>query len=135
MFAAVVIGLPVTWAIANTAPTPAERGREIFVDRELGHCVLCHRVAYLDVPFQGDIGPELTAIADRLSADAMRAKIVDPMGNNPTSAMPSYGRTTGLRQVATAYLGKPVLDAQQIDDLVAYLATLAKGDPETGDAG
>jgi sulfur-oxidizing protein SoxX len=39
-------------------------------------------------------------------------------------SMPAYFRTEGLRQVASAYRGKPVLSAQQVEDVVAYLATL-----------
>ena len=32
-------------------------GRAIFSDRESGHCVLCHQVDGLEVPFQGNLGP------------------------------------------------------------------------------
>ncbi len=43
---------------------------------------------------------------------------------NPTTIMPSYYRIDRLDQVADAYRGKPILDAEQIEDIVAYLATL-----------
>jgi sulfur-oxidizing protein SoxX len=38
--------------------------------------------------------------------------------------MPSYYRVEGLSRVAPAYQGKPILSAAEIEDVVAYLATL-----------
>ena len=38
--------------------------------------------------------------------------------------MPAYYRTEGLNQVAGAFRGKPILSAQQVEDVVAWLATL-----------
>ena len=43
---------------------------------------------------------------------------------HPATIMPSYHRTEGLQQVGAAWRGKPLLSAQQIEDVVAYLATL-----------
>ena len=104
----------------------ADRGRQVFVDRELGHCVLCHEVARLDAPFQGNLGPPLTDVAARLSLPEMREKIVDPARSNPDTSMPAYYETDGLSQVARAYLGRTVLSEGQLEDLLAYLATLKR---------
>ena len=38
--------------------------------------------------------------------------------------MPSYSKTEGLARVAPAFRGKPVLTPEQIEDVVAFLATL-----------
>jgi sulfur-oxidizing protein SoxX len=38
--------------------------------------------------------------------------------------MPPYYRTDGLTRVAPNYQGKPILNAEQIEDVVAFLATL-----------
>jgi hypothetical protein len=38
--------------------------------------------------------------------------------------MPSYSRTERLQRVALAQQGQPLLATDQIDDLVAYLASL-----------
>ncbi len=125
VYALAVVGLLSEVAMAGT---DAERGREVFLDRDLGHCVLCHRVAHLDIPFQGNIGPDLTGVADRMSIDAMREKVSDPTLSNPNSTMPGYYRTHGLEQVAREYRGRPVLTAAQLQDLLAYLATLKQAE-------
>ena len=38
--------------------------------------------------------------------------------------MPAYYRVDGLNRVAETYRGKPVLNAEQIEDVIAYLLTL-----------
>lgn len=122
---------------ADTIPRPLaavtadpERGRDIFVERERGHCVLCHQVAGLDAPFQGNLGPDLTRVGARLSSAQIRLRIVDASRLNPGTVMPSYYRIRGLDQVAEAVRGKPVLSAEDVEQLVAWLSTL---DGERGD--
>ena len=72
----------------------------------------------------GNVGPPLEGVANRLTEGQLRLRIVDSMRLNRNTAMPSYYRVTGLNQVAEAYRGKPVLNAQQVEDILAYLATL-----------
>jgi sulfur-oxidizing protein SoxX len=38
--------------------------------------------------------------------------------------MPSYYRIDGLARVAANFAGKPILTAEQIEDVVAYLTSL-----------
>ena len=38
--------------------------------------------------------------------------------------MPSYYQTDGLNRVGAAWRNKPVLNAEEIEDVVAFLATL-----------
>ncbi|MCA8899753.1 MAG: sulfur oxidation c-type cytochrome SoxX [Hyphomonas sp.] len=104
-------------------PGDAMRGQSVFASREEGHCVLCHRVDGLDAEFQGNVGPALTGIGGRLTAGQIRYRIIDAQQIWPDTVMPSYYRTSGLRQVGHAYEGKPTLSAQQIEDLVAYLSS------------
>ena len=111
-------------ASANPADGDSERGRKVFLDRELGHCILCHQANQVDVPFQGNLGPDLSDLALRLTAAEILAKVADPTASNPASAMPAFGRTQGLRQVAHAHLDKPILTAPQMADLMAFLITL-----------
>ena len=112
-----------TERMAPLAPAgDAVRGREVFVAREAGHCVLCHRAP--GVAPAGNVGPPLAGIGSRLGAAEIRARIADITRTYPDSVMPTFHRTEGLTRVASAYAGKPVLDAQQVEDLVAWLGTL-----------
>ena len=103
-------------------PGDPARGREVFVSREGGHCVLCHRVP--GVAVAGDVGPALDGIGTRLSAGEIRYRVVDITRVKPDAVMPAFHRTAGLERVAGAYAGRPVLDAQQVEDVVAFLAEL-----------
>ena len=102
----------------------AARGRAIIVNRQVGLCLLCHAGPFPEERFQGTIGPDLNGVASRLSEGQMRLRIVDPARTNPDSIMPAYFRTEGLTRVAPSVRGKPILSAEQIEDVVAFLATL-----------
>lgn len=106
-------------------------GRSIFVDREGGHCVLCHVIDGLDAEFQGNVGPDLSAVGARLTAGQIRLRIADIERVAPGTIMPAYYRKQGLHQVAPQYKGKPVLSAHEIEHLVAYLSGL-KGERNAG---
>ncbi len=99
-------------------------GRQVFEDRNAGHCLLCHRVAQSDAPFQGDIGPELSSVGARLTAEQIRFRIVDASKLNPNTIMPPYYRRDNLNQVAVKYQNEPALTAAQIEHLVIYLSSL-----------
>jgi sulfur-oxidizing protein SoxX len=108
-------------AAVGAAGDPA-RGREVFVSREGGHCVLCHAVPGAQVA--GNIGPDLAGVGARLSAAELRERIADMSRMSPATAMPSFHRTDDLARVDPQYAGKPVLDDAQLDDVVAYLSSL-----------
>jgi sulfur-oxidizing protein SoxX len=99
-------------------------GRAIFSDRESGHCVLCHQVDGLEVPFQGNLGPALSDVGARLTEAQIRLRIVDNTKVNPGTVMPSYYRTSDLHQVGRAYQGETVLSAAEVEHLVAWLSQL-----------
>jgi len=100
----------------------AARGREVFVSREGGHCVLCH--AAPGVGTAGNVGPSLAGVGARLTSGQIRLRIADMPRVNPDAAMPAFHRTAGLVRVAPEYRGKPALSGQQVEDLVAWLSTL-----------
>jgi len=100
----------------------ALRGRQVFVSREGGHCVICHLAAGI-VP-AGDVGPALDGIARRLTPGQIRLRIVDITQVAPDAVMPAFHRREGLRRVAPAHAGQTLLAAQQVEDLVAFLGTL-----------
>ena len=115
---------PLTCSAESENEADPDAGRAVLLDRDRGHCLLCHQVRQLDAPFQGNIGPDLSNVGDRLNAKALRERIMDPTRFNPDTAMPAYHKTEGLRQVMREHVGEPVLSAQELDDLVAYLQTL-----------
>jgi sulfur-oxidizing protein SoxX len=100
------------------------RGRAIVANRQVGLCLLCHGGPFPEERFQGNLAPDLKGAGSRLTEGQLRLKIVDPGRVNPATIMPAYHRTEGLVRVAPAYRGKPVLSAEQIEDVVAFLTTL-----------
>jgi len=88
------------------------------------NCLLCHAVPETGARFMGNIAPPLSGIGSRLSAAQLRLRVVDQSRLNPETVMPSYYRVEGLTRVASAYRGKPVLTARQIEDVIAFLQTL-----------
>ena len=101
-----------------------ERGRAIVVNRQVGLCLLCHSGPFPDERFQGTLAPDLKGAGTRSSEGQLRLRIVDSSRLNPDTIMPSYYRVEGLTRVAPAFRGKTVLTAEQIEDVVAYLATM-----------
>jgi len=102
----------------------AARGRAIVLDRHVGLCLLCHSGPFPEEQFQGNLAPSLAGVGARLSPGQIRLRIVDSSRVNPDTIMPAYFRTENLARVAPAYRGKTVLNAQQIEDIVAFLVTL-----------
>ena len=106
------------------APGDPVRGRAIVTSRQVGLCLLCHSGRFPEERFQGNLAPSLAGAGSRWSEGQLRQRIVDSSQITPTTIMPAYHRTEGLTRVAPAFQGKPVLSAQQIEDVVAFLMTL-----------
>ena len=100
------------------------RGRAIVGNRQVGLCLLCHGGPFPEERFQGELAPNLKGAGARWSEGQLRLRIVDSSRINPASIMPAYHRTDGLTRVAPAFRGKPILSAEQVEDVVAYLTTL-----------
>jgi sulfur-oxidizing protein SoxX len=105
------------------SPGDAARGRRLIVERT-NTCILCHSGPFPEEKFQGDLAPSLAGAGSRWSIGQLRLRLVDASRLNPATIMPSYYRVDGLDRVAEAFRGKPILSAEQIEDIVAYLATL-----------
>lgn len=106
------------------APGDARRGRELFEERRVSLCVLCHAAPFGDRRFQGDLAPDLTGVGARLSEGQIRLRVADARRLAPDTIMPSYLGSEGRRRVAPAFAGRPVLTPAEIEDIVAWLATL-----------
>jgi sulfur-oxidizing protein SoxX len=105
-------------------PGDAARGRAIVVNRRVGLCLLCHTGPFPEEKLQGNLAPDLAGTGARWSMGQLRLRLVDARRLNPESIMPPYYRIDGLDRVAPAFRGKPIFSAQQIEDVVAFLATL-----------
>jgi len=99
------------------------RGRALVVERS-STCILCHSGPFPEHKFQGDLAPDLSGSGRRWSEGQLRLRLVDAPHLNAATIMPSYYRVEGLQRVGTPWRGKPILSAEQIEDIVAYLVTL-----------
>ena len=99
------------------------RGRALIVERS-STCILCHSGPFPEQAFQGDLAPNLTGSGSRWSEGQLRLRLVDASHLNAATIMPSYYRVDGLTRVGASWRGKPILSAEQIEDIVAYLVTL-----------
>jgi sulfur-oxidizing protein SoxX len=110
-------------SLTGTHGDPA-RGRAIVADRQLGLCLLCHAGPFPDERFQGNLAPNLAGAGRRWTVGQLRLRIVDASRINPSTIMPPYYRVEGFERVAAAFRGRPILTAEQIEDVVAFLTTL-----------
>ncbi|MCA6121049.1 sulfur oxidation c-type cytochrome SoxX [Bradyrhizobium sp. WSM 1704] len=101
----------------------ATRGRALIVERS-STCILCHSGPFPEQAFQGDLAPNLSGSGSRWSEGQLRLRLVDASHFDPATIMPSYYRIDGLTRVGNAWRDKPILSAEQIEDIVAYLVTL-----------
>ena len=118
-----VAGGAVPTSLTGTAGDPA-RGRAIVLDRRLGACLLCHSGPFSEEKFQGTLAPDLSGAAMRYTEGELRLRLVDPTRLNPDTIMPAYYRVDGLTRVGKPWQGKPILTAEQVEDVLAYLMTL-----------
>jgi sulfur-oxidizing protein SoxX len=118
----VIRGDSIPESLTGVGGDPA-RGRALVLERT-STCILCHSGPFPEEKFQGDLAPNLAGSGTRWSVSQLRLRLVDASRLNPATIMPSYYRVDGLERVAPAWRGKPILDAEQIEDIVAYLATL-----------
>ncbi|WP_323770401.1 sulfur oxidation c-type cytochrome SoxX [Antarctobacter sp.] len=110
----------------------ADSGRVIFSSRSKGNCAACHAVAQLpDVAFQGEVGPELSWSGESRTAEELRGIVANAKMTFPDTVMPAFYKTTGFNRPGDGYTGKaakgelsPILSAQEIEDVVAFLLTL-----------
>jgi sulfur-oxidizing protein SoxX len=132
MLAVATGAAPLSYAVVGDAiPDPlgeaagdSARGRAIVVDRQVGLCLLCHTGPFPEQKLQGSLAPNLAGAGSRWTAGQLRLRIVDSSRLDPDTIMPPYYRIEGLTRVAPAFAGKPVLSAEQIEDVIAFLTTL-----------
>ena len=102
----------------------AGRGRTIVANRQVGLCLLCHTGPFPEERFQGSLAPDLNGTGARFTEGQLRLRVVDASRANAATIMPPYYGVHDLTRVAAAFRGKPILAAEQIEDVVAFLTTL-----------
>ncbi|MCE7506270.1 sulfur oxidation c-type cytochrome SoxX [Polynucleobacter sp. IMCC30063] len=100
------------------------RGRAVVASRQTGLCLLCHSGPFPEERFQGNLAPDLLVSSARLSSPQLRARLVDASRFNPNTIMPAYFRVNHLNRVAPQFTGKTILSAQEIEDVISFLASL-----------
>lgn len=119
----VVVGDAMPRPLTST-PGDASRGRAIVADRQVGLCLLCHTGPIPEERFQGTLAPDLAGAGARWSEGQLRLRVVDSRRVNAETIMPSYHRVVEGERVGRAWKDRTLLDAQQVEDVVAWLVTL-----------
>ncbi|MBR0781150.1 sulfur oxidation c-type cytochrome SoxX [Bradyrhizobium iriomotense] len=107
------------------APGNAEAGRKVFLTRTLGNCLACHQVTSLkSEEFHGEFGPSLDGVAGRYTEAQLRLIVADPKRIFTDTVMPAFFKNEGLSRVRPEFVGKSILTAAQVEDVIAFLKTL-----------
>lgn len=112
----------------------AANGAVVAGSKSKGNCVACHEVSALaDVPFQGGVGPMLDGAGGRWSEAELRGLVANAKMTFEGTVMPAFYKVDGFIRPGDGYTGKapagalpPVLNAQEIEDVVAFLITLTE---------
>lgn len=107
-----------------------QRGRALVANRQVGMCLLCHTVPIPEERFQGDLAPSLAGVGARLSVGELRARVADSRAINPASIMPAYFKPSEGKRVARSWQGRTMFTTDELDDVVAYLASLTEVPPQ-----
>ena len=103
----------------------AQRGRKIVINQDKGNCLACHKLPIPEESFHGTVGPPLQGIASRYTKEQIRLRVADEQKVIPTTIMPGfYKNPKENNRVDDSFWGKPVLTAQETEDVIAYLMTL-----------
>ena len=112
----------------------AAAGKIVMTTASLGNCVACHQIGTIpEADFQGDIAPPLDGVAERYTEAQLRGLVANAKMTFEGSFMPAFYKTEGFIRPGAAYSGKaptealpPILTAQQVEDVVAYLMTMTE---------
>ncbi|MFM8750676.1 sulfur oxidation c-type cytochrome SoxX [Rhabdaerophilum sp.] len=116
--------VPEAAPLATSRPPDPANGRRIVVDRRRGLCLLCHAGPFPEERFHGDLAPSLAGTGSRWTEGQIRARLIDSTAINPDTIMPPYFKSEGGNRIGRAFAGKPILTAEEIEDVTAFLTTL-----------
>ena len=119
----IVNGSSIDHALTDV-PGDAKKGRALAINRKKGNCLACHALPIPEQSFHGEVATSLYGVGNRLSAGELRMQIVNPKVTDPDTIMPAFYRTSGFNRVKKNFIGKSILKAQEVEDIIAYLLTL-----------
>jgi sulfur-oxidizing protein SoxX len=121
----VIENLEISKPLTATAGDPAE-GKNVFSNRKLGNCLACHANSDMaDQLFHGEVGPSLDGAGTRWKPAQLRTIVVNAKAVfSDETVMPGFYSLDVGENVRKDLIGKTILSAQQVEDLVAYLETL-----------
>ncbi len=101
-------------------------GRKVFANRKQGNCLACHANSEMSEQlFHGEVGPSLDGVASRWKPEMLRTIVVNAKAVfTDETVMPGFYSLDVGENVRKDLIGKTILTAQQVEDVVAYLATL-----------
>ncbi len=109
----------------TATPGDPALGKTWFADSEKGNCLVCHAVPSLaGAAREGDLGPNLDKVAQRYTKAQLRQLVVDPKVLFPNTIMPAYYKSPEFTRVPQGLIGKTVLSASEVEDIIAFLETL-----------
>lgn len=116
-------------SLTGTPGDPAN-GAKVMATKSEGNCVACHVLSALDASFQGNVGPELNGVGSRWEEAQLRGILTNAKNTFPDTVMPAYYKVDGFIRPGNGFTGKaaegpldPLLTAQQIEDVIAFLMT------------
>ncbi len=115
----------VAMSLTGMPGDPAEGGN-IFKNKKLGNCLACHaNSAMSKEQFHGNVGPSLDGVASRYSTEQLRQIVTNSKSVfTEDTVMPGFYSLEVGKNVREDLVGKTILTAQQVEDVVAYLGTL-----------
>jgi len=103
----------------------AVEGRIVFANRKLGNCLACHVNSQMpEESFHGEVGPTLDEVGDRYGAAELRGIVANSKMTFKDTIMPAFYVQTGFFRPLEGFDDAPILTAQQVEDVVAYLMSL-----------
>jgi len=107
-------------------PGDPAAGRKVFANRKQGNCLACYANSEMsDQQFHGGVGPVLDGVASRWSEGKLRTIVVNAKAVfTDITVMPGFYSLDVGENVRKDLIGKTILTAQQVEDVVAYLTTL-----------
>ena len=105
----------------------AGNGRKVFANRKKGNCLACHvNSDWSELGFHGEVGPSLDGVGERWTEAELRGLLSNSKNTFEDTIMPAFYRADGYFRNREKFVGKTIISAQEVEDILAYLLTLTE---------